>query len=350
MIVDLDFERFFSGRLRQVFLYITDRCNLSCGHCLYKTTLAERELPFERISLLLSLFFEYGARKVTLLGGEPTLYDGGYGREGLAQVVRRAAHEGYTYVRIDTNGQYDESYLDALCVNTVSNLSFSLDGPTPTTNDELRGANSFRNCVQNIKNAVDKGYYVSITSCVHRGNAASVDQLIALSMSLGVRELNFHPLVKAGIARDEFSGTWSIEPTEWEAVYSRLKEAASSLRDALSIRVPQRFVAENSYLADPCRFEFCPVRLGERILVHPDGDIRVCALCIGSKYRLARVEGERITMESLASETDGKRLSQQPCMTQSLRRDGYVNLCMSYKPGQKEFVWTETQMERVLFG
>src|ERR1043166_8760271 len=63
--------------LQQVFLYITDECNLSCVQCIYKPSITyqiERSIKPETVRDLLHVFRNLGAYKLTLLGGEPTLY------------------------------------------------------------------------------------------------------------------------------------------------------------------------------------------------------------------------------------------------------------------------------------
>ena len=75
--VDTRFREHFRG-LQQVFLYVTDECNLRCIHCLYRPNVAfhlkEKEIEPETARALVSAFGELGARKLTILGGEPTLY------------------------------------------------------------------------------------------------------------------------------------------------------------------------------------------------------------------------------------------------------------------------------------
>ncbi len=49
MRVDKAFHDYFKDSLRQIFLYITDRCNLRCEHCLYKTTISNLEMDLDVI-------------------------------------------------------------------------------------------------------------------------------------------------------------------------------------------------------------------------------------------------------------------------------------------------------------
>src|ERR1700720_2163372 len=74
--MDPEFESHFKN-LHQVFMYITDRCNLECEQCIYKPSISHfinEEIEFSTALELLRNFRSIGASKVTFLGGEPTLY------------------------------------------------------------------------------------------------------------------------------------------------------------------------------------------------------------------------------------------------------------------------------------
>ena len=76
--MDKKFREYYGTNLRQVFLYLVDKCNLNCVQCLYKLDIGfqveKKEIDFEDAAKLISDFKEMGAKKLTLMGGEPTLY------------------------------------------------------------------------------------------------------------------------------------------------------------------------------------------------------------------------------------------------------------------------------------
>ncbi len=100
-IMDQKFQDYFGKNLRQVFLYLVDDCNLRCVQCLYKLDICfqveKKEIAFEDAVKLISDFKEMGATKLTLMGGEPTLY------KHLLDLIKKSKELGYEYVRIDTN-------------------------------------------------------------------------------------------------------------------------------------------------------------------------------------------------------------------------------------------------------
>jgi MoaA/NifB/PqqE/SkfB family radical SAM enzyme len=287
---------------------------------------------------------------MTLIGGEPFLYDRHNRGQGLLELVDRAKDAGYKYIRIDTNGQQCQHLLGERSLTHVSNLAVSLDGHDSTTNDQVRGRGSFGRAISFIHEALEWGHYVSVTTCVHRANVDCLDEMISFATALGVRELNFHPLFKMGIARDEFSGETNIAPERWIQEYDRLTAAIARCEYSIPVRVPRRFVTNEEYSIAPWKYEYCPTQMGERILVHPDGDMRICALCIGTSIRIAKYSLNRVEFCGDESEISPDRTNRRPCMSQTKEFGGLTPLCISYKPRQNEFVWVQGQVDDQLFG
>lgn len=339
MKVDKAFENYFKGRLKQVFYYVTDRCNLRCEHCLYKSTLSALDMKFDIAFEMLSLYKDYGAEKLTFIGGEPTLYGSEKNHIPLFDLINHSKNLGYRYVRLDTNGQFDIDLFDNDKFKKLDNLAFSIDGHLSEINDSIRGKNSYNKCVKNIKEAVNRGYYTTITSCIFQGNLEHIEELIWFASSLGAKEINLHPLFIMGVERDNFTGSAHIKPEVWMTIYQGIREKIDNDTYDIKVRIPQRFVEISDYHKDKKKYEYCPVRMGERVLVHPDGKIRICALCIGSPYHIARHDNSEISFGASNNEIDPSRLERRPCMSQTKDFGGLIPLCISYKPYQSEYVW-----------
>jgi hypothetical protein len=171
--------------------------------------------------------------------------------------------------------------------------------------------------------------------------------MVEFSRGLGVTELNFHPLFKMGINRDEFSGATDIDPRAWMAAYEMLKDIGDV---EMAIRAPRRFVETQRYLESPGEYEYCPTLMGERILIHPDGTLRICALCIGSPLEIGHYEGVDVRYTGDHGEVSPARLKHKPCLSQTKDFGDLTPLCISYKPGQREYVWQATDVDARLFG
>src|SRR5689334_20017551 len=63
------------GRFRNLYVYITNRCQLRCTHCYMGDRLdAAQKMPYEQVLDTLRVWRRMGSSKVTILGGEPTLH------------------------------------------------------------------------------------------------------------------------------------------------------------------------------------------------------------------------------------------------------------------------------------
>lgn len=340
---------YFDKKIKQVFVYLTNRCQLRCKQCLYKPLLCNSsdDIDFQVLRELVIKFREFGAYKISFLGGEPTLYQDTINSKSFGDIVKMTKDVGYTYVRVDTNGQFDSSFLSDSQIQQLDEITFSLDGHNEETNDVVRGKGSYRKCVNNIKEAVKLGYKVQITSCVHKYSCPTseigvrnIKQLIAFAKSIGVYSINFHPILKVSIPRDAWIDNTNIQPDVWKSVYDELINTVRFDQNGIKVRLPMRFIDEEKILANRNEYFYCPLEMGERALIMPDGQIKVCAFTIGIDRCIARYNSKEVIFEKKNSELPTHKLTDASvCYNQGGRHGNLVPLCMSYKPFQSEIVW-----------
>lgn len=342
--------------LKQVFLYITNECNLRCAHCLYKPNitfhLEEKEIELETALALISDFRQIGASKLTITGGEPTLYGASEDHKPLLTLISEAKKLRYEYVRISTNGMFENSLLLKEDFKKLDEITFSLEGFTPEINDPLRGEGTFNKCVSNIKKAVELGYKVDITCCLHRkllerdedGNLL-LDSMIQFATSLGVNRINFHDLFKFGVPMDTWTGKFDPPVEEWMDVYKEIRRNIETGKYKILVRLPQCFVTREEFEKNPEYYGYCPTKMGERVLVHSNGMIRICSNMIGTPYGVARFYDNKIVWDKSPTNElrDHKLNTPTPCTNRSKGKSfgNFVPLCFSFKPKQEEIIWKE---------
>lgn len=354
--IDVKFLKHFQN-LQQVFLYITDECNLRCAQCIYKPSityhLGDKEIRLETALRLISDFREMGASKLSILGGEPTLYGASQDWKPLLTVIGKAKELGYEYVRLDSNGTTENlsSLLLKEDFKKLDEISFSIDGPAPEIDGPIRGEGTFDKCVSNIKKAIELGHNVNITCCIHRNlikrdvnGVLLVDRMIQFATSLGVNRINFHVLFDRGTPED----TWTtpeihILPKEWMSIFTEINQNIETGKYKIPVRIPQSFITREEFEKKPDYYGFCPAKLGERVLVHPNGIIRICSSLLSSPYGVARYFDNKIVWDrGLTNELRDHKLDKAtPCTNQSKKysNESFVPLCFSFKPKQDEFVW-----------
>lgn len=349
--IDLRFKEYFKN-LKQVFFYLIDECNLKCHYCLCKPDLIfplkQKEIPLENLIALTSVFKEMGASKLTIIGGEPTLYGVSQNWKPLLDLITTAKDLGYEYIRIDTNGVFNSSLLEKKELKKLDEITFSLDSHEPKINDSLRGNGVFNKCISNIKLAKKLGYNVDITCCVHKANIGFdkdgellLYKMILYAESLGVNKINFHPIFKMGIPRDTWIGNVDIKPNEWLEVYNKIQEKIKDEYLEIKVRIPQRFITKEEFNKEPEYYGYCPVKLGERVLIHTNGIIRICALMISTPYGIGKFYDNKIELDkTFTNETRNHKLKEiTPCANQRGDFEGLVPLCISFKPKQEEIIW-----------
>ncbi len=350
--LDTAFEGHFR-KLHQVFMYITDRCNLECEQCIYKPSISHfinEEIELQTALDLLVTFRQLGAAKVTFLGGEPTVYGHRAGGKPLLNLIAGTRDIGYDYIRLDTNGQKTKNFLAKKEFQQLDEVAFSLDGFSAETNDPLRGKGTFVRAVDAIINAIDLGYKVTITCCVQKlfldrsiDGVLKLEQMIRFAESIGVHQINFHDLFKVGIPMDTWTGNFAPEPAAWMPVYKEISQKVREKKFKISVRLPQCFVTKSEFARNPEFYGYCPVKMGERVMVHPNGTIRICSNLICTGYGVARYFDRKIEWDnSSGNELAGHDLSRNTPCTNRSRHKKYgdlVPVCFSFKPDQEEFVW-----------
>lgn len=352
--VDDAFANHFRS-LHQVFMYITDRCNLECEQCIYKPSISHfinEEIALPDALALLRTFHRLGASKVTFLGGEPTLYGHRQRGKPLLDLIEGTEQIGYAYIRLDTNGQKTSTFLREPQFSKLNEVAFSLDGFSPETNDPLRGRETFVRAVDSIRLALELGYHVTVTCCVQKvlltrdaDGVLLLERMIRFAEELGVHQINFHDLFKVGIPMDTWTGNFAPKVEEWLPVYDELANKISRKEFSISVRLPQCFVKRTEFDRNPEYYGYCPVKLGERVMVHPNGVIRICSNLICTGFGVARYHHNRIEWDrSHNNEMAGHDLDRDtPCTNRSRHRKygDLVPVCFSFKPGQEEFVWQQ---------
>lgn len=356
--MDEVFAEYFKN-VQQVFLYINDECNIYCKHCIYKPNitfnLVRTEIPLEEVYVLLNTFYSLGASKLSILGGEPTLYGAkNYGVSMLPDVIEYAKKLGYSYVRIDTNGQFDKSLLQNNKFRMLDEISYSLDGYNEKTNDDVRGNGVFKKAISSINEAVKLGYNVNVTTCLYQelmekneNGDYCFEQLIYLLSSLGVCRVNFHALIKDGTPIDTWSENLYVDPYLWLSIYEKISQNINNNKYSIPVRIPKSFITTEEFEKNKQYYGYCPVKLGERILIHPNGQLRICSALLCTPYCIAFYNNKHITWNSnMTNESASHKIDQDTVCTNRGKKDynGLLPLCFSFKPNQNEYIWESKLM------
>lgn len=152
------------GRLADLYLFLTNDCNLRCSHCYVSSGdyVPPREMSTQEIYGLIDQARELGVGRFLVTGGEPFMV------RDIFEIIRYITDE--SDLVILTNGLFfSDKYLRRLSASTGrGKLSFqiSIDGPTAALHDAIRGKGTFDKTVRAVRRAVDAGLELSISTAV----------------------------------------------------------------------------------------------------------------------------------------------------------------------------------------
>lgn len=185
-------------------MYLTDRCNQQCVHCMNSTVIPRPELStsewIQIIENLESSLQMNGRRGVYIwFGGEPTC------RSDIRELIKYCGQRGY-FQSIITNGILFDDNLAQYCAENGMNYVFiSIDSADPDRSDHIRGFTGSLQIAENaVKNALRYGLFVCCFTTVMKLNLHELDEIKALVKSWGGKS-HFRPVLKQKNAAENWN-------------------------------------------------------------------------------------------------------------------------------------------------
>lgn len=268
---------------RNIFFHILTACNLSCSHCYINPEQhGTQSLSLETIQQWLSLFTDPGKKgNVIFLGGEPTMH------KQLPEAVYYAKNLGFD-VTVDSNGYLFHDFLNRVTPDVVDYLSFSLDGPSIAVNDPIRGHGVFETCVENLKEAVKRGFKVSLIYTVSRKNIAHLHEMPRLLKNMGVKKFFIQVIGLRGKsapgATDEHEQV-QVSREEWLSVVPEV--ARQCALEGIHVTYPKVFLEEGEEFS-------CAGNVAENYFIFPNGRVYQCPLCEDHPVHSYTIKDDRL--------------------------------------------------------
>lgn len=169
-------------------------CNNRCVFCVsgQRTDRGEAK-PMEASPLLERIedAARAGHKKITLLGGEPTL------QPAFLDVVRRCGELGFEEVVVFTNGvktareQVIDATREALGPNAHLIWRISIQGATEASHVRTtQRPNSFKRILRTLDHLKARGEDITVNMCVVRSNHADLEHFAELLLPYGARQLH----------------------------------------------------------------------------------------------------------------------------------------------------------------
>jgi radical SAM protein with 4Fe4S-binding SPASM domain len=176
-------------------LGITNRCNLSCKHCLASNTRHEPEWSTEELLALIDQIEKLKIFQVSLFGGEPLM------RDDMFTVLERLSAAPGINLSLNTNGTLiTPEVAKRLKRYPIRTYTVSLDGSCAQIQDPFRGKGSFDKNVAGIRNLIAAGCRVLISTIVTKFNYCDAENIVLLARKLGALAIRFNEVVMVGNA------------------------------------------------------------------------------------------------------------------------------------------------------
>lgn len=174
-------------RLSELWIHLTDACNLRCRHCLFPSCSGVgRALGRERVLSLVEESRGLGCRLICFTGGEPLMHP------GFTDLLGEILKDPDLRVAVLTNGTLLPDRIPDLGRLDTERLHFqvSLDGP-PEVHDAIRGAGTFRRVEQALALLAGSGIPRSVAMAVSAENLSAMEAIVQIAAGLGVPTVHY---------------------------------------------------------------------------------------------------------------------------------------------------------------
>lgn len=253
-----------NNMLEQIFFFITNKCNIKCVTCYALEPLNKgAELDHNSKIGILSYFRQLGATKLSLLGGEPTLY------LKLPDIISKAKEIGYSFVRINTNGLFNRKLLYNKDFKKLDLICFSIDGATNSINNKIRINSDLNTVIRNMRLAKDVGYEIRINSTITSLNIENIFDIIKLAEKEGVSLIYFNVVMLMGEALKN-KGI-AVSPLKWLDTYDRIVKYHNDF--SVKIKIPPSFSSKENLNFHSFHGHKCIVEENNRLYISSNGDV-----------------------------------------------------------------------------
>lgn len=248
-------------RLDELWLYVTERCNLRCSHCLVSAGDGRgEELDLEGLKRVIGEARSLGARRIFFTGGEP------FTRRDIFALIEHVTGELGLELVILTNGTLlDERRVKRLKGIPGLVVQVSLEGPTAEVNDRIRGEGAFEKALRGIELLRASGIRTIVTSTATKAN---IEWIPSLNELLHERDVRTHHILWVHRRGRAAKNPVSVDTGRLASLMKSLKEGRVKVDNWESYRA--RVYGRRGVKVDGCHAAFTAVS------VNANGDIYPC--------------------------------------------------------------------------
>jgi len=180
-------ERLSLEGLRELWLHLTNRCNLRCTHCMFASSPEDAlELEPAEMERILHEAAALGCELLYATGGEPMIHPG---FDGLCRFVAGRPNSHLVTLTNAVAAHRQRKLLERLPRERF-HFQVSLDGP-PSVHDAFRGQGTFRRTEAGIALLQELGFPVALAMVVDRRSVEHMEWLVEEAARLGLNSIHY---------------------------------------------------------------------------------------------------------------------------------------------------------------
>ncbi len=263
--------------LKELWLHITDRCNMRCSHCLFSCSKKKKqELTADIILDISNQAVELGCRIFALTGGEPFVH-----REIDRIISEILAHSG-THVAVLTNGMNLDKRLKGKPWETGRlHLQISVDG-LQENHDRIRGRDAFSRLQRQFNFLNRNRMPFTLSMCVNRCNVHEMPDIISLAHETGASNVHFMWYFVRGRGERKYFA----EP---EIIFENIRKAEKKAR-SLGVKIDNIEALKTQVFAPSGTIHDGSGTAWESVALGPDGKLYPSAALVGVKELSVAIE------------------------------------------------------------
>ncbi len=263
---------------RELWLHLTDRCNMACRHCLFAASPGKgAEMPTETAIGRVGEAVTMGCMVFALTGGEPLMHP------GIQPVVDAILAAPQTHVTVLTNGCFLRKHLDAIRRWGAErfHIQISIDG-LPERHDRIRGTGAFKTLSKNLELLRRAGFPFTASMCVDADNVDDMPGVVEMAAEIGAANVHFMWLFVRGRA-----GAERFAPPE--RIFESLRRAAER-SESLGLVIDNLAAAASQVFAPPGTIHDGVTAGWESAAIGVDGCLYPSAALIGTPELATPIE------------------------------------------------------------
>lgn len=217
LLADQDYmgedERFFL--IDEVFLAVTDFCNLACKHCNVWSSRNQSEISLEQLETIIGQISQYPVNTITISGGEALAH------RQIHDVLARLDQLDIGY-SINTNGTLlSPARLERMqSLKNLNGFLVGLDGADAISLQQLRVRGNLAKTVDGIKNIRTflPNARINLFVVVNRHNQAELERIADLALANDVDGIQFEPFLPMGHGKDH-EADLRVSQKDWHQAY-----------------------------------------------------------------------------------------------------------------------------------